>query len=126
MRADDWRALAAAQRGAVAAGSPAAAVSWGALERHVVQRVKQMLEALPEVGGVLVIQGRYRRVLGCHRCCGIGDAVRGLNKIVVGLCRTSWYDILVRRCHSAQRCKVSQGRIGKLAMIDPQRLAIGK
>ncbi|KXZ54170.1 hypothetical protein GPECTOR_5g267 [Gonium pectorale] len=47
VRAADWRLLSAQQAAAAASGQPADAVSWAALERHTVSRVKALLESLP-------------------------------------------------------------------------------
>lgn len=49
VRAADWRVLAAQQAAAAAAGQPADAVTWPALERHMVGAVRLLLEALPQV-----------------------------------------------------------------------------
>lgn len=49
VRAADWRQLAAQQAAAAAVGQPADAVCWPSLERHIVARVKHLLEALPAV-----------------------------------------------------------------------------
>lgn len=49
VRMSDWKALSAMQAGAVASGQPAEALSWPRYERHVMQRVKALLELLPQV-----------------------------------------------------------------------------
>ncbi|GLI62519.1 hypothetical protein VaNZ11_005176 [Volvox africanus] len=47
VRAADWRELSAQQAAAAVTGQPADAVCWPTLERHIVSRVKELLEALP-------------------------------------------------------------------------------
>ncbi len=75
VRAADWRALAAQQAAAAAAGQPGEAVCWPSLERHTVSRVKQLLEALPEVNA-----GWGGRGIGASACGCASTGRRGTRR----------------------------------------------